>query len=771
MNKRIEWLHLPKRMAGLLLVFALCMGIAGAASPSGTLPVMYINTAGGQQITSKTDYVQATYYLDPKGVEGVEAFGSADAPLALQIRGRGNYTWTGFDKKPYRLKLDAKTALMGMSKSKHWALLAHADDSHGYMRNACGFQLSRLIGLPWTPGDAPVEVVLNGDYLGLYFLTETVRVDKTRVNVYDYDSEVEDAEKAVKKAKTALQTAQASGDAAAIAQAQDALNEAQLAEAEARAAEPAWLVEIDNYDDPEQVKITESRQGLNEEDRTLRFTYDSPSDYITEAHRQWLINEMTEIDRMIYDSDKENCRWAERVDLTDLAKFFIVNQLMDNYESFHGSCKLYRDNAAHGADTKWHFSPVWDFGSSFNRGNDCLFYQGSVWYNHWIEEMMKFPAFKAEVARVYAEFMDGSYSDIYDYIESVSRTIAPAVKANNQRWPQYSYENANTDKHILEATNHLKNAVKFMNNYCNYQGGGDDPINTGKVIYVRGSMTSWAAEEAYRLKETANGSGIYELSVKNFSGEFKIADADWGEVNYGLKTRDEKIKLDVPVTLLHAGYNIPVPSDFNEGDLIFNLNDKTLTFSTGGGDDPIPPVPAGKVVYFIDRQDVPWSQVYVYTWKNGTQHLGGWPGKPMTLVQENEPAAHAAMRAINPANPELGEYRRLWKYEFDESHDLDNAGLIFHNNSGEQTDDLTYQNDMVFDRDGNVITGLSEEVTAPQFSVEVRDGAVYVTADAEADLAVYRLDGTMKMFAIAAGVNRLELARGFYIIAGKKVVL
>lgn len=186
-----------------LMAFMAAVVAVYAAQPSGTLPVLHIDTENNAPILTKTDYVAATYYLDPKGVEGVEAFGSEAAPLPLQIRGRGNYTWTGFDKKPYRLKLDKKQALMGMEKSKHWALLAHADDSKGFLRNAVGFQLSRLIGLPWTPGDAPVEVVLNGDYIGLYFLTETVRVDKTRVNVYDYDSAVEDAEDALAEATDA----------------------------------------------------------------------------------------------------------------------------------------------------------------------------------------------------------------------------------------------------------------------------------------------------------------------------------------------------------------------------------------------------------------------------------------------------------------------------------------------------------------------------------------------------------------------------------------
>ena len=418
-----------------------------AAQPSGTLPVLHIDTENNAPILTKTDYVAATYYLDPKGVEGVEAFGSEAAPLPLQIRGRGNYTWTGFDKKPYRLKLDKKQALMGMEKSKHWALLAHADDSKGFLRNAVGFQLSRLIGLPWTPGDAPVEVVLNGDYIGLYFLTETVRVDKTRVNVYDYDSAVEDAEDALAEATDADRA------------------ELQAALEAARAAEPAWLVEIDNYPDEEQVVVTETRPGLPEEDKVLRVTYDSPSDFITEEHRQWLIDEFTDLDSRIYAEDKERCTWAEKIDLTDLAKFFIVNQLVDNYESFHGSCKLYRDNAAHaaksGTDTKWHFSPVWDFGSSFNRDMRHMIFEESEWYNHWIEEMYSFPAFKAEIDRVYAGFMDGNYSRIYEYIDNYADAITAAAASDKERWPQYG--NDNLSERASDVKNKLRESVKFLN--------------------------------------------------------------------------------------------------------------------------------------------------------------------------------------------------------------------------------------------------------------------------------------------------------------------
>ena len=60
------------------------------AAYSGTLPVMYINTEGGAPVTSKDTYLSATCYIDNLGLEGYESMGSAEHPVTLQIKGRGN---------------------------------------------------------------------------------------------------------------------------------------------------------------------------------------------------------------------------------------------------------------------------------------------------------------------------------------------------------------------------------------------------------------------------------------------------------------------------------------------------------------------------------------------------------------------------------------------------------------------------------------------------------------------------------------------------------
>ena len=137
---------------------------------TGTLPVLHIETDDRAPIVSKEIYLNASYWLDPMGNEGVEAVGTEAEPLPMQIRGRGHSSWKGA-KKPYKIKLGKKTSLLGMPKNKHWALLKPSENT------VAGLQIGKLMDMAWTPSFSPVEVMLNGDYIGLYFLTETILID------------------------------------------------------------------------------------------------------------------------------------------------------------------------------------------------------------------------------------------------------------------------------------------------------------------------------------------------------------------------------------------------------------------------------------------------------------------------------------------------------------------------------------------------------------------------------------------------------------------
>ena len=87
-----------KKYIVFLWICLLSVGMQ-AVNPSGTLPVVYMTTNSGQAITDKENYVPGTVYIDPLSTS-YAALGSSSAPLTAQLKGRGNWTWSGFDKKP-----------------------------------------------------------------------------------------------------------------------------------------------------------------------------------------------------------------------------------------------------------------------------------------------------------------------------------------------------------------------------------------------------------------------------------------------------------------------------------------------------------------------------------------------------------------------------------------------------------------------------------------------------------------------------------------------
>lgn len=419
-----------KKLSFILAAMLVFAANAFAATFSGSLPVMYINTENSTPITSKDYYLNATYYVDNLGLDGYQSVGSASEPLALKIKGRGNYTFTGFDKKPYRLKLDAKAALLGIKKSKHFALLAHADDDLGFLRNTMGFELSRRMGLDFTPEQRPVEVVLNGDYIGLYFLTETIRVDSDRVKI----------------------TEQADN------------------ETDPNNITGGWLVEIDNYDEDAQVSITE---GNGEK---IRLTYKSP-EALSSEQSNYLINLANAVNTAIYANDKSSTDWENYIDLDSLAAFYVVQEVMDNAESFHGSCYFHKDR---GADTKIIFGPVWDFGNSFHRGTDRFIYQDPPFGQTWIGEIAKFPRFQSKVKEVWKKFITYNYSSLDQFASDFASQISSAAKADYNRWPNYGNQNMTDRKNSFLNMLHAK--VNWLVNQ--WGGAGISATNASASISV-----------------------------------------------------------------------------------------------------------------------------------------------------------------------------------------------------------------------------------------------------------------------------------------------
>lgn len=423
---------------------------------SGTLPVLYINVYTddthssydneiiSKDLNHKNYFSFAEYRLDINGCEwmeelGAKSIGSEEEYLPLEIKARGNYTRTGFSKKPYKIKLGKKQNLLGLTpeKSKHYALLAHADDQYGYLRNFTGFNLGKRIGLPWTPSQHPLEVVINGDYRGLYFLTESIRIGDGRLMISELDD-----------------------------------NETDIV-----LASGGYLVELDNYDEENQIKFKEKPSSNG--DQWVRVTFDTPEEY-SDLQKRFISDQFNAINDRIADNNNE--LWSY-LDLDDLARYYLVEEIISHTEAFHGSTYLFRDR---GENQKWHFSPLWDCGNAFNGATDNYFFAGGTWGNTWIHTLIHNRKFLDKVKETWKWFMSEKFDGLYEDIDEYSSNIATAARFDRKRWkdaptPNSSQatpvaDNSDMEGRTKSAKSHISRKIEWLTKtFGSYEGYFTEP--------------------------------------------------------------------------------------------------------------------------------------------------------------------------------------------------------------------------------------------------------------------------------------------------------
>lgn len=158
---------------------------------SKSLPIVYVDTENSAPIVDKETKIPATLYITVPDGYDQPALASAEEPTALTIKGRGNASWK-MPKKPYKIKFESKTPVLGMPQHKHYALIPFASGYVEWLAAYAGMELGRMTGTPWTPRMQPCELVLNGSYNGLYFMVESMKIDKNRIDIFEQSDLCED---------------------------------------------------------------------------------------------------------------------------------------------------------------------------------------------------------------------------------------------------------------------------------------------------------------------------------------------------------------------------------------------------------------------------------------------------------------------------------------------------------------------------------------------------------------------------------------------------
>lgn len=154
---------------------------------SSNLPLVIINTLNGQPIPNEPK-IEANMKIIYNGFGQINYV--TDAPHyqgMIGIEGRGAYSQS-LPQKPYLFEtyngvfgVDTNVSLLNMPKENDWILQATYNDKT-FLRNTFSFDMARISG-EYAARTQHCEVIINGEYMGIYFLCEKIKVDDHRVIV------------------------------------------------------------------------------------------------------------------------------------------------------------------------------------------------------------------------------------------------------------------------------------------------------------------------------------------------------------------------------------------------------------------------------------------------------------------------------------------------------------------------------------------------------------------------------------------------------------
>lgn len=324
-----------------------CLGWLGLLAQtfnfsSSNLPIFVITTEGGRLIPDNPKILADLKVLwrssgERNFLSDTEAHYNGKVGIEL----RGSTSQFLSDKKPYGIELrttagaELPFALLGMPQEEDWVLAAPYSDK-SLMREVLTYSLAGSF-MAWSPRARFCELTLNGDYRGIYVLTEKIKRGKNRVAISKMDS------------------TSVSGDALT----------------------GGYILKIDKTTgNPTTVPVSFTSLYLNPNRQNLvsrtvfQYHYPDPTDLKTEqrTYIRNAVNEMETAMNSVQFADP-SVGYAKYWDVNSLVDFFIVNELTRNVDGYRLSSFFYKDKNS--VNSKFKMGPVWDFNIALGNADYC----------------------------------------------------------------------------------------------------------------------------------------------------------------------------------------------------------------------------------------------------------------------------------------------------------------------------------------------------------------------------------------------------------------
>ncbi len=376
---------------------------------SSNLPIVVVNT-NGQTIVDEPDIIAEMGIIDNgPGIRNytTDPYNDYDGYVTIEIRGQTSQQF--FPKKSYGFETsdqfgnDIDTNILGFPKEEDWILNGPYSDKT-FIRNTVAMRMGRDMGW-YASRTQPCELIINGEYRGVYIMMEKIKRDNDRVDI------------------AKLTVADTTGDD---------LTGGYIFKID-KGNDGGWLSNYDLYTSPLE---------------KLEFQYVYPKSInILPPQEQYIQAYVDSFENAIASPSYHNSagkRYTEYIHLNSFVDNFIINEVTKNVDGYRLSTYFHKDKNSN--DGKIVAGPIWDFNLGFSNCNYCnadvtsgWMYdvhcddENPFWWHYMRQDSVFINALSCRWNYLRSTTLDLGY--LNTYIDSMATYLDEAQQRNFAKWP------------------------------------------------------------------------------------------------------------------------------------------------------------------------------------------------------------------------------------------------------------------------------------------------------------------------------------------------
>ncbi len=395
-----------------------------------------------------------------------DTFNHYDGHIGIETRGNSTQL---YDKKTYTIELwdeaenEISEPLLGMGKEEDWILHAMVLDKTQLRVPLC-FDLFRKMG-HYAANYRFVELIVDGEYQGIYILTEKLKRDDDRVDIAKLDED----------------------DIAG-----DSLTGGYILRID-------WTWDVDEQDLFE--SNHDSQAGIP---MKYQWYYPKP-EKIQPEQKEYISNYVHDFENAVFGTEftnEDGLRYTDYIDLNSFVDFVLINEFTKNSDGYKLSSYMHKDKDSKGG--KLTAGPIWDFDQTYGLSIVCSSHIPSGWtylQNQedcedlgtmplWWRVMMEDPIFINRLNCRWKEFRSSflQQDSLFQWMDTQTTLLEDPLGRNFERWDfignniwfEPSPIPQTYDGEINSMKNWIQDRLEWMD--ANMVGNCDEDITSTKIV-------------------------------------------------------------------------------------------------------------------------------------------------------------------------------------------------------------------------------------------------------------------------------------------------